>query len=99
MVNVFLFTFGLIIIAFFSVGELFITHILYISKGVTTIEDKSENLFDQLKKIETMIERIWKECMRHLVRARVSGCIRVSGSLMCMKGSSGCMKARRMRSL
>ena len=48
--NVFLFTFGLIIIAFFSVGELFITHMLYISKGVTTIEDKSENLFDQLKK-------------------------------------------------
>ena len=28
--NVFLFTFGLIIIAFFSVGELFITHMLYI---------------------------------------------------------------------
>ncbi len=46
--KVFLFTFVLIIIAFISVGELLITHLLFILKGVTTIEDKSRNMMDQI---------------------------------------------------
>ncbi len=48
--NIFLLTFVIIVIAFLSVGELFVTHLLYIMKGVTTIEDKSQNFFDQLVK-------------------------------------------------
>lgn len=48
--NLFVITFIIVIISFFSVGELLVTHLLYISKGVTTIEDKSESLYDQLLK-------------------------------------------------
>lgn len=46
--KIFLVTLILLIVGFFSVSELFITHLLYISKGVTTIEDKSVSMMDQL---------------------------------------------------
>jgi hypothetical protein len=48
--NIFIITFIIIVISFFSVGELFVTHLLYIMKGVTTIEDKSHSFLDQLIK-------------------------------------------------
>jgi hypothetical protein len=46
--KVFLFTLIILLIGFGSVGELFITHLLYVAKGVTTIEDKSKSMMDQL---------------------------------------------------
>jgi hypothetical protein len=48
--NIFIITLVLVLVAFFSVGELLVTHLLFIAKGVSTIEDKSENMFDQLIK-------------------------------------------------
>jgi hypothetical protein len=51
--KIFLISFIFVIIAFVSVAELLITHMLFISKGVSTIEDKSSNMVEGLIKSQS----------------------------------------------